>query len=82
MYIVVLKHCPYSIKAHRQLKRLQKENKIILYDTIINDDQKTDFHQMPTFPQIHYKIRTRKIKIGGSTDLEEWIKKNHKRFNF
>lgn len=83
MCIIVLKGCPYSEKAHKQLKLLCKQQKIILEDTVIDSSQKEKYQskKMPTFPQIYYKTNKNNIKIGGSSDLDEWLVKNKKRFD-
>jgi glutaredoxin len=83
MRIIVLKGCPYSEKAHKELKSLHRQQKIILEDTLIDSSQKEKYRtkKMPTFPQIYYKTNKNNIKIGGSSDLEEWLVKNKKRFD-
>jgi glutaredoxin len=83
IYIIVLNGCPYSEKAHKQLKLLYKQHKIILQDTFIDNNEKEKYRtkKMSTFPQIHYKTNKNTIKIGGSSDLDIWLIKNKKRFD-
>jgi glutaredoxin len=80
-YIEVLKGCPYSEEALKELRTLRKKDKnIILETTIVTQEEKDtykDKHKINTFPNIYYKKTTRRVKIGGYDKLMNFIAKHN-----
>ena len=75
--IYVLRGCFYSKRALRILHRLMRHGRIdgLTYH-LIDHEHKDEWKQrnkMPTFPQIFYKKNINRIRLGGLTDLEDYL---------
>jgi glutaredoxin len=67
--VIILEDCPYSIAAIELLNN----NNISFQKKLVSQNNKEKFKTniISTFPQIYMLNKTRKILLGGYSDLEE-----------
>ena len=74
MFIIyTLDYCPYSKHALSVLKALRLKHKNIEVKGEKEKNKLCRKHKMNSFPQILYKMDKKIIKIGGCTELLEFI---------
>lgn len=76
MFILYLKPgCPYSQESKELILKHKLKYEFITVDNPEKRELLKKQNNMPTFPQIFYKINNKKYKIGGNDDLKKKI--NH-----
>lgn len=78
--IIILKNCPYSEKAFTLLKKLKKKHRFNINSTTITTEEEKQYYKkldkIDTFPHVFVKKNIRYHKIGGCSELIEYVAKN------